>query len=101
MSKLIFAILVVMVMAKTASSAYDNDSVRRTCEWNVPCGWALYERRPFLHYMRNIFCECEPNADCVYMENKHDMRAYVFYCTTTNDVDMNEKAVYPFPGDAV
>ena len=41
-------------------------------------------------------CDCPANRECVYQENRSDMRAYVFYCRNT--ADMAEGDVYRFPG---
>ena len=40
-------------------------------------------------------CECPANRECVYQENRSDMRAYVFYCRNT--ADMAQGDVYRFP----
>jgi len=76
---------------------------RPQCSRNVPCGWALYHQRSSSalrrytrnEYTRNAFCECPANRECVYQENRSDMRAYVFYCRNT--ADMAQGDVYRFP----
>ena len=40
-------------------------------------------------------CDCPASRECVYQENRSDMRAYVFYCRNT--ADMAEGDIYRFP----
>lgn len=76
---------------------------RPQCSRNVPCGWALYHQRSSSalrrytrnEYTRNAFCDCPASQECVYQENRSDMRAYVFYCRNT--ADMAASDVYRFP----
>jgi len=71
------------------------------CDRTVPCGWALYQSqskvsplRPIYEYTRNTFCDCPLTTECVYKENRHEMRAYVFYCTPSSEVS---DGAYRFP----
>ncbi len=40
-------------------------------------------------------CSCAADRECVYQENRSDMRAYVFYCRNVNAESGRD--VYTFP----
>jgi len=110
------AVAAVLLLAASTADAYPRTRTvkdhrrmnllmpdRPQCSRNVPCGWALYHQRSSSalrrytrnEYTRNAFCDCPASRECVYQENRSDMRAYVFYCRNT--ADMAEGDIYRFP----